>query len=532
MSLSPPKPTAAPDDWRQLLGLNLYRLLLVILLQIILQLGVVERFFATPQLHLFAETALGYAVFALLVLLPAVYRRPRLQVQALLNLLLDTGAVCLLMVAAGGAGSGMGMLLVPSALMASVLLNLRLAQLASLLAAFALGLTELWRTWPGLGDSVEYTRLGILTLLLVGTASAASTVAARARRSEARALAADTEFADLAGLNQTVLETMITGVVVIDSQDCIRSINQAALQLLHARTALIGQPLASTSALLHGALQRWRDGSALMEEPIPLADAEGSELLPRFRRLSNRPLAPVLLLIEDASRVREQAQQIKLASLGRLSASIAHEIRNPLSAIQQAAQLLAESTDLPATDRRLIRIVERHAKRMDVIIKDVMNLSRGAANPSVFLLQHWLTRTLAQYAEAWPERHVELQAPPELYARFDANHLQQVVFNLLDNAFTHAARPEAPASVRLVAYRAYLQGGALEVQDNGPGIAPEIATHLFEPFFTTRVNGTGLGLYLARELCAYNQAKLTLHQREGGGAVFRITFVAPDAPLP
>jgi two-component system sensor histidine kinase PilS (NtrC family) len=365
------------------------------------------------------------------------------------------------------------------------------------------------------------------------TAIAGSAVARRVRASEAKAQKVGSEFADLSRLNEIVLDTMQTGVLVVDADNAIRLMNTAAARLIADTEPSIGIALSSLSPALTEALSRWREGRAAPESAIVPAHPGSSELLPRFRRLGAWADSPVLILLEDAARIRDQAQQIKLAALGRLSASIAHEIRNPLSAITHAGQLLAESPDLATQDRRLLDIVQRHGKRIDTIVKDVLNLSRAAAEPRDFLLLPWMQRTAQLYAEAHPGRNLTVTGEPGLQARFDPGHLQQVVFNLLDNAWLHGSRDGQPPEVHMQCRSLYLQGGALQVSDNGPGVAPETQEHLFEPFQTTSAQGTGLGLYLARELCAYNQGKLTYHAVPEGGAMFRITLIAPDAtPMP
>ena len=531
-----PHEKGVPADWRLLLGLNLYRLLLVTLLLTIQQLGVVDAFFETSRSSLFQQVCVAYALAALLVLLPAFYRRPRIRWQAMGNLLVDSAAVVMLVHATGGVPGGLGMLLVPSVMAVSLLLPTRLAMAAAAVATVAMLGEELVRHSPWYGSSADYTATGVLGLLFFATAIGANSVAQRARTSEALARKVGSEFEDLASLNHTVLETMLTGVAVVDADNRIRTLNPSAANLLQASGEVGGEPLLRYSPALNEALQRWRAGAATLEGPIAPVLEGGPELLPRFRRLNAAPDAPVLVLLEDAARVRDQAQQIKLASLGRLSASIAHEIRNPLSAIHHAAQLLEEGyqageADAEA-DAKLVGIIQKHSRRIDVIVRDVLNLSRAIAEARVFDLNAWLIKAMASYREAQPNWLPELHMEPGLSCRFDPNHLQQVLFNLLDNARLHGRRGVTKPLVRVNARRLYELGGVLEVEDDGPGVPPNVAQHLFEPFFTTTTTGTGLGLYLARELCAYNQAKLTLHARDGGGAIFRITFVAPELPDP
>lgn len=514
----------AADDWRLLQSLGLYRLLVVLLLVTLQESGAVTQLFEQVLSSLFYGACRGYALLALPLVLMTAYRRPGLTAQVVINFLVDTVAIVILVYASGGVSAGLGMLLVPSVVGTGLLLSMRLGLLAAAVGTLAMFGQEIARQFPFLYSPSDFTATGILGVMFFVTATAAGAIARRARVSEALAKQVGSEFADLSRLNEVVLDTMQTGVVVVDADDHIRALNPAATRLLEADS---GHSLPEVSPKVSAALNRWRQGSASPEPPIAAARAGGAELLVRFRRLGWAPDAAVLILLEDASRIRDQAQQIKLVALGRLSASIAHEIRNPLSAISHAAQLLAESPALGAADLRLIDIVQRHSARINTIVKDVLDLSRGAASPQVFLLQPWLEQALSQYQESHPQRQPSMFCTPTLWARFDPHHLQQVLFNLLDNAWLHGSRQGQPPKVHVSARALYLQGGALEVSDDGAGVPADTVEQLFEPFFTTAAQGTGLGLYLARELCTYNQAKLSYHRGETGGAMFRITFVAP-----
>ena len=518
-------PSLAADDWRLLQSLGLYRLLLVILLVLLQESGAIAQLFEQILPKLFFITCRAYALLALPMVLMTVYRKPGLTTQVILNFVVDTSAILTLVYASGGVSAGLGMLLVPSVVGASLLLSMRLGLLAAAVGTLAMFGQEIARQFPYLYSPSDFTATGVLGVMFFVTATAASAVARRARASEELARQVGSEFADLSRLNEVVLDTMQTGVLVVDADNQIRALNPAAQRLLDVGAE---RSLVLVSPGVAAALGRWRAGSASPEPPIAPAQVGGTELLARFRRLAAGADAPVLILLEDGARIRDQAQQIKLAALGRLSASIAHEIRNPLSAITHAGQLLAESPALEAQDRKLIDIVQRHGARINTIVKDVLDLSRGAAHPQIFRLLPWLEQSLTQYREAHPEREAALVCEPSLLVRFDPHHLQQVLFNLLDNAWLHGARAPSLAKVEIDARTLYLQGGALEVSDDGPGVPTESTEQLFEPFFTTAAQGTGLGLYLARELCAYNQAKLSYHGGERGGSVFRVTFVAPD----
>ena len=521
---------AGHDDWRLLQALSIYRLLLLALLLTLQQFGTVDQLFEDSRPRLFYATCIGYALAALLALLPSIYRRPRLSLQAGGNFLIDVAAMLVLVLATGGVSGGLGILLVPPVIATSLLLSARMAMAAAALATLTMFAEEATRQYPYFFSASEFTAAGVLGLMFFITAGTANAVARRARASEALAQKVGSEFEDLSRLNEMVIDTMQTGVLVVDVRDEVRAANLAASRMLLCDAALVGTPLAHWSPGLGEAIALWRGGSAVAAGAIAPLRPGGPELMPRFRRLGSAPDSPVLVLLEDAARLREQTQQIKLAALGRLSASIAHEIRNPLAAITHAGQLLAESPALPSEDQRLLGIIQRHGQRIDRIIRDVLNLSRGtAAEPQVFALAPWLEQVLGQYREAHPQRQPQLRIDQELLARFDPDHLQQVLFNLLDNAWLHGRRAGGAPTVTVALRALYPRGGALDVLDDGPGLPTDAVQHLFEPFFTTTAQGTGLGLYLARELCAYNQANL-FHQRpeSGSGALFRIAFVAPD----
>jgi two-component system sensor histidine kinase PilS (NtrC family) len=234
-----------------------------------------------------------------------------------------------------------------------------------------------------------------------------------------------------------------------------------------------------------------------------------------------------LILLEDSAQLAHKTQQIKLASLGRLTASIAHEIRNPLGAISHAAQLLAESDKLDQGDKRLTEIICNHSKRVNTIIENVLQLSRrSASHPQELALANWLSEFKKEFVQmdGLRSKQLELDIEPEdVRIQVDPGHLHQVLTNLCQNAFEHAGDETA---VRLQVRRGDKTAVWLDVVDNGPGIDAETAEQMFEPFYTTASSGTGLGLYIVRELCEINQARLSYHPVPEGGSSFRIRFAA------
>lgn len=521
-----------PEDWRLLRTLSYYRLLLVVGLAILCAKGYGPFMFERIDRIAFYQATLGYGIAALL-LLPAVwYRKPGLVTQSLLHFFVDGAGICLLVYNAHGLASGLGVLLLTPAVGCSSVLGTRMALLlASIGTLFVFG-EEIFRLSESDLPLSNMSGAGLLGLILFGTTIAASTVAQRARRSEALAAQVGSDFASLSQLNDRIIDNMGTGVLVVDADQRVRLLNAAAQRLLGTGPLAEGSSLAEQLPELAAALQSWQRHPGREAAPVALWSS-AAEVAPRFMSLGGGPAAQVLILLDDAVRLREQAQQMKLAALGRLSASIAHEIRNPLSAIHHAGQLLAESPRQNPEERRLLDMIQRHTTRIDKIVSDVLNLSRReAATPSTITLRAFLERTVAIYREGHPKRacHIDLDGvAADLTVRFDPNHLQQILLNLWDNSFEHGAAGaggRGREAVRITlssGHQAALGHSFLDVADNGGGIAAEMRDRVFEPFFTTAHKGTGLGLYLAREMCEYNQARLLLLHSEPG-VCFRLIF--------
>lgn len=240
----------------------------------------------------------------------------------------------------------------------------------------------------------------------------------------------------------------------------------------------------------------------------------------------------MLIFLEDTSAVAERVQQSKLASLGRLSASIAHEIRNPVGAMSHASQLLRESPALGADDRHLTDIIQQNAVRVSQIIENILQLSRRETTRQERLdLPAWTTGFVQEFAQTLqlrPEAFQVVSDVTSLEVQFDPSHLHQVLWNLCDNAIKHGGGTEA-GRVQLSMGRIGSTGRPyLEVTDRGSGIEAALAERIFEPFFTDKPGSTGLGLFISRELCQTNGALLVYEPHPPGGSIFRIVFADPQ----
>jgi two-component system sensor histidine kinase PilS (NtrC family) len=515
-----------PEDWRILRALSFYRLVLVTIQLVLVESGYLSGIFDEFKPRLFYAACVAYAAFAVLLLLPIVYRKPRVEWQAHGQFFVDTAGITTLAYACGGVPSGLGMLMLTTVVGCGMVISTRMALVQAAGVTLVMFAEEFYRLYPVI-DTGPITQTGILGLMFFATSVAANAVAQRARKSEALAAQAGSDLASLAQLNESVIEHMQTGVAVIAASGHIRLLNAAAAQMLGARP---GQDLRDRAPGLAAALDEWRQGPASAAEG-PLAPRPGAEeIVPRFSRLGAGDDAPALVLLDNARALREQALQINLAALGRLSAGIAHEIRNPLSAISHAGQLLAESPELSPENQRLLTMIQRHSERIDKIVKDVLALSRReASTPAPIRLRTWLEQAVARYCEGYPgeARSIRYEAvAADFSMRFDPSHLEQVLFNLWDNSFRHGGADGRRVEIELATGSARDIGAFLEVRDNGPGIRPDLRDRVFEPFFSTAHAGTGLGLYLARELCAYNRARL-IYRETPAGACFRLSFTEP-----
>lgn len=523
-------PFSPGTDWQPLRILTFYRVVLAGLLTVMYFVLLDSNPFRVEAPRLFSSTLLTYLAFSIAVGFTTRLHWPGYHFQSMLQILADIGAIALLMHATGGVTSSLTVLLLIAVAAGSLILPGRLAYLFAAVATLALLFeTGVSIISPEKAAADDVTRAGLLGLALFATAAIAHVLAIRIRESEALALQRGIDLENLQQLNQHVIQQLQSGVLVIDPDNNIRLANDTARKLLGVEGHR-NQSLCGVSPALASQLEQWKADKQRPPDAIPSATT-GNTLIPRISKLETAQGSGALILLDDSARLAQQTQQIKLASLGRLTASIAHEIRNPLGAISHAAQLLNESEHLDGGDKRLTEIIGNHTQRVNTIIENVLQLSRrSASQPRHLLLRDWLTEfrnELAQTEQIVPD-HLSIDVQPEdVSVQVDPGHLHQLLTNLCQNAFRHAGDN---TRVVLRARHSQANGIELDVLDNGPGIEPEAAGQMFEPFYTTATSGTGLGLYIARELCEVNQARLSYHPVPEGGSCFRIRFAAEPAP--
>jgi len=526
-----------PDlTWRVLVTLNMFRLLIAITLLGLFFASKDPRFFGDRYPTLFAATAAGYLVFAALSAVSLRQRWAKVEALATTQLIVDIVAVVTLMHASSGISSGLGGLLVVFVGAGSLVLPLQYPAILAAAATFGILGQQLFSQLSGINEGVNYPAAGILSAIIFAMALAAQPLARRIQASEALARQFGVDLKNLSELNEYIVQHLRESIVVADSQDAIRLINSSAAQLLGADSPQPGTPLAAASGPLAAYIKLWRNDLTRSSHPELTLVSEGNSarinahLAPLGK--DGQREGPILIFLEDISDMNARVQQSKLASLGRLSASIAHEIRNPVGAMSHAAQLLGESPALAEDDKRLTEIIQTHSGRVSHIIDNVLQLSRReSSQPERLQLTAWLDEFADEFV-----RTLELQegeftigdVAPDLEVRMDRSHLRQVLWNLCDNAVKYASETGG-ILVEVNAGRLQNQGRPyLEVLDCGLGVDANTADKIFEPFFTARSGGTGLGLYISRELCELNRATLLYLDRPGGGSIFRIVFADPD----
>ena len=515
---------------RELYFFALYRVLIATLLAALVFSPLTPFAGEAHQLRLAETVTILYLLVALALL--AWGRNERwLQPIVFGSLLVDITAATLLSHALPGASAGISMSLLFNIAAAALLLPLSRAMLLALLAAAASVTEYVWQAFEGSDNPRTLAELAMFVTSYLALAFIAYQIGSRTRRTQQLADQRGAEVANLFEVNELIIRRMRTGVLVVDTSGQITLANEAATALLGDMEGALATErvaLSIASPELARRLQRWRNGWHEDEQPLQLAP-EQAEVLPRFARLlADSDMS--LIFLDDTTVVSRRAESLTLSTLGRFSASLAHEIRNPLAAINYATQLLEESEDIGEADRRLLQIIHQQCQRTNGIVESVLALARRErANPENLDLAAFVRRFVIEYRQTLSLENDSLEAvirEPSVIAMIDPRHLHQVLTALVHNALKYGRIADEAARIRIRVASAE-RNAVIDIMDRGPGIPDAIASQLFRPFYTTSEHGTGLGLYIARELCRANQAQLDYVSIPAGGACFRLTLSIP-----
>ena len=486
---------------------------------------------AYPRLGQIAAIAyLAFATF-MLTFSSAPKMRPRVVVG--IALLIDVIAASLLLIALKGSHTAIPIMLMVNIGGAALWLSLEHAIGLAMLGTVGICLPAFLPNDLG-GDSASSGAEPLLFgVAYLASATICHFLGRHLRATEALAEQRGVDLLNLEQINDLIIRRMKTGVLLVDDSNRILRINESAWHLIGTPPA-DQRDLGAVAPELSRRIYHWRTSGKNDQTSVELA-ADVPAVIPRFTRLAPNDDSLVLIFLDDTSLLSRRAEELTLSSLGRLSASIAHEIRNPLAAIRYSAQLLQESPDLGEDDKRLVDIVNNHCTRANDVVENILQLSRRErSRPEVIDVNAWAQRFVGEFLESNDVGKDHVVAIPHngrVEVMADPQHLHQVVWNLVQNAFRYGREPGLPARVAVVARMATERGPALlEVTDRGPGIPPKVAAQIFEPFYTTHEFGTGLGLYLARQMAEACQATLEYVPIAGGGACFRLTL-APATTL-
>lgn len=443
------------------------------------------------------------------------------------SLVIDVLAVVVLIHTSGGLDSGLGYLLVIFVAMGSIFLRGQIGIAFAALVCILVIAQSIYIANFSSGGIRTVFSAGTLGIILFGTAFIFQFLTEKLRASSEEA-AAQAEFAEqLQQLAQAIVARMRTGIIVVDEQLKIILINESALQLLGLpqNHQVQNSHLESIPNLPDVFIQlSSKSSGAGPANVIDLPEGQSIRVSMAVIDLGQNPRR--VFFLEDHRVMTQQAQQLKLASLGRLTASIAHEIRNPLGAISHAAQLLAESENIADSDLRLTEIIHQHSNRVNQIIESTLALSRRKEpKPEVIDLSLWLPNYVNQYKLAnQPVIDLVFYATRPM-AKIDPTHFSQVLTNLLDNGLRYGYKKTGENKIRLEVNKLPADDTAyLDIIDYGEGIGSDQLAHIFDPFYTTDEKGSGLGLYISKELCEINQATLTYRRTDAGLSCFRISF--------
>jgi two-component system sensor histidine kinase PilS (NtrC family) len=520
---APAPPTGGyPDSyWRSLYFFNVFRVTVAVLLLAVVAVWRDALQFGSRSMTLFVVTVIFYILFCI-PCFTLIKIRWRFNLQLTVQVAADIGFMVTLMHASGGISSGLGLLLLATLAGAGLISRGRLTLFYAALASIAVLLEHTYSVLRDPFGTGQFVQAGLLSVGYFATALLAHTLARYAAASEKLAAQREIDLENLAQVNQFVIQDMQDGVLVVDMEGVIRQINARAEHMLGPPGGQREARLWDYAPALAASFQRWRDDREGAElSPVPVLD---NRINARYVSVGASRRVGAVIFLEDLTRAQSQAQQMKLAALGRLTANIAHEIRNPLGAISHAAELLDEESAASDKSRRLIAIIHDNTQRLDRMVSDVLRLNRGdhARRESIRLVD-FLQKFVEQFCQV--EKidpgvfSIELKATPRVL--FDRGHLDQVLWNLCRNAVRHCRHGLGSIVMRVSTERS---GSIvkLDIIDDGPGVPETLRSQLFEPFFTTDAGGSGLGLYIAREICEANGALLD-YVGSPGGAQFTLS---------
>lgn len=526
------EPISAQDSklqtarWNSFKLYNVYRVLIAVTLLFSGPSSDSERLLQVTNSDFFSALALCYLLFSVVAAIFTILEKPSLDITLPFQIITDIIFILLLMFVNNSSYGGMGFLLIIAVAAASLISDGRLALFYAAIATIGILLQQFFSSILGTESANNYTTAVMLSIVCFAIAWLAHSLAKRMQQSEKLASQRGLDLQNLAQVNELITHKMKDGVLVVDHDLNIKHHNLQAEAFLNLESKKWEEKgLSEIAPEIAKLLLEWfsekQDTNLSLVPNILKVNILSRELRLSFLPISENRDQGAVIFIEDWSHMQTQSHQVKLAALGRLTANIAHEIRNPLSSISHANQLMQEEENTPPSTKRMLQIISDNVQRLDQIIKDVLELNRrDRTNQEIIHLENFITDFYNQFCvveNISPNSFELILGDSETSILFDRRHLNQILWNLCKNGWRHSKQSED--SLKLEVYTTNKSLTVIEVTDDGEGIPENVSSHLFEPFFTTEKSGTGLGLYIGRELAEANGANLQ-HKPTNNGTTF------------
>ena len=505
--------------------LNIYRMIIAMLLGFA-YFGKLTNIGSSSGSQGFAGAVLiSYMLFAAYLLFSARRKNANFFRLATYSLRADILFLCTLVLTLGELDGGIGILLVFTSAVAAVLLPLRIALFLASIASLTIVGSALSNYYTGVTTAEPLLSAGLYGVTAMVSAVMANKLAYWARDYRLIAEKHRETLYELEQVNELIIRRMRTGVIAVDHENKVQVMNESAWFLMGS-PPVRQRHLNTLSRRLNQTLDAWKKDTYADQKPV-LLESSQVQVLPSFVALPGDPEFGALIFLSDNNVVARRAVELSVNTLAKLSGSIAHEIRNPLAALNHAAQLLEELPQIGLSEMRLVNIIQNHAKRMNGIVENILQLSRREHSHLELVPLHiFLIDFANEFRASQVTRQLDFEAAidsEETLVLYDKSQLNQCLWKLLDNAVDHASKDKSIPRVRLILTKDEESGFCIiTIADNGPGISKVQLDKIFEPFYTTRKEGSGLGLYIARQLCEANQAELTVDSEPGQGAFFHI----------
>lgn len=481
--------------------------------------------------NLYLLTAAIWLALVIFSTLGRLITRQDFLIETTANYIIDLVAISILAYACGGIESGLLYLTLPMIAMAGLEVPSRLSLLIAATATLGVLATQIMVSLESVTVENYFFQAGLLGTTLFLVSLGFNLARDWLRTAEAEVEKSNRAAEAMRTMNESVIARMQTGVLVVDDHGRISLANAAAIQLLNNPEAppdsFVGRSVYSVEKL-GDRFRQWQENGETSEQSFS-SDYSGIAIEAHFRPLQQFDSTYSLIFLDDTRLVRQRAQQLKIGSLGKLSAGLAHEVRNPLSAISQANEILMQSNNLDKDDIQLTSIIDRHCIRMNEIIDVVQQLARRneprrrSIDLSQFLEE--LAEEIREIKET--AANIEIDVPTGITIQFDPANLKQILINVVDNALRHSEKATGEPSARIsIGSPPGSRHLFLDISDGGPGVPRKIVRSIFDPFFTTGSHGSGLGLYVARELCEANYGAIhyVYNDRQSEKGCFRISF--------